>query len=152
MNHNLLYEKYHQKVIKSDQCWSWNGTIDNDGYAILYCDKKHLKAHRVSYQLFKEAIPTGLFVLHQCDNRICTNPIHLFVGTARDNLLDMIKKGRRVAAKGEKASRAKLKNEDVLQIRSLLQQGLSFGKLSKRFNIDRGVVRDIKNRKTWKHI
>lgn len=147
-----IVELYNKKVIKTDDCWSWNGNKDQDGYAIFGCNKKTFKAHRVSWQIYNCEITNGLFVLHKCDNRICTNPEHLFLGTARDNLLDMIKKGRRVAAKGETHSRAKLKNENVLEIRSLLKEGNSFGVLSKKFSVDRGVIRDIKHKKTWKHI
>ena len=143
---------YHKKVVKSEGCWSWGGSRDKYGYGILGFNNKTLKAHRVSWQIHKGEIINGLFVLHTCDNRICTNPEHLFLGTAKDNLLDMIKKGRRVAAKGERHSRAKLINENVIELRSSLTLGHSFGMLSKKFNVDRGVIRDIKNGKTWAHL
>lgn len=147
-----VVKTFHDKVTKTDGCWTWNSTKDQDGYGILGFNKKTLKAHRVSWQMHKGKIPNGLSVLHICDNPECTNPEHLFLGTARDNLLDMIKKGRRVAARGEKASGSKLKNNEVYEIRALLKEGYSFGQLSKKFNIDRGVIRDIKHRKTWSHL
>jgi len=40
--------------------------------------------------------PGPLVVMHACDNRSCINPDHLSVGTARDNVRDMIAKGRAV--------------------------------------------------------
>lgn len=144
---------YHNKIIKYPEgCWSWSGNKDQDGYGLLSFSGKTLKAHRVSWQIHKGKIPPNIFVLHSCDNPICSNPDHLFLGTARDNLIDMIKKGRRVAAKGEKHSRAKLKNENVMEIRSLLKQGYSFGKLGKKFNVDRTAIRNIKNGKSWSHL
>lgn len=42
------------------------------------------------------SIPAGLKVLHRCDNTACINPSHLFVGTQRDNVDDMVSKGRAV--------------------------------------------------------
>ena len=39
-------------------------------------------------------VPPGMRVLHLCDNPACINPDHLFLGTQRDNLLDMGAKGR----------------------------------------------------------
>jgi hypothetical protein len=55
-------------------------------------------AHRASWQIHYGPIPTGAIVCHSCDNPKCVNPIHLWIGTQRDNLLDAIKKGRKVGS------------------------------------------------------
>ena len=55
---------------------------------------KVMAAHRAAWILYKGEIPAGIFVCHTCDNRRCCNPAHLFLGTQKDNLQDMKRKGR----------------------------------------------------------
>lgn len=55
---------------------------------------KLVGAHRIAFEL-AWGVPAGaLFVCHRCDNVLCCNPAHLFLGTARDNARDMHTKGR----------------------------------------------------------
>jgi len=68
-------------------CWLWPVA---KGYG-CYRGKR---PSRLSYEAFKGPIPEGLFVCHTCDVTQCVNPDHLWVGTASDNSLDMVKKGR----------------------------------------------------------
>jgi hypothetical protein len=75
-------------------CWEWTGTVNVQGYGDMSVEGKHVGAHRLSYQLHNGSIPKGLHVLHKCDNRICTNPEHLFIGTQSENVKDMGKKKR----------------------------------------------------------
>lgn len=51
-------------------------------------------AHRLAWVQAYGPIPDGLSVLHTCDTRACVNPEHLFLGTHKDNTLDMVAKGR----------------------------------------------------------
>ena len=57
-----------------------------------------IRAHRLSYEAYKGPIPKGLLVCHHCDVTLCVNPDHLFVGTPKDNMDDMLRKGRKAAA------------------------------------------------------
>ena len=78
------------KVQKTGACWLWIAGKDYGGYGSF----QHKRAHRLSYEMHVGPIPKGMFVCHSCDVPACINPAHLFLGTARDNVRDMIAKGR----------------------------------------------------------
>jgi len=96
--------KFMAKVERTDSCWLWRGSIpkSGDGYGWFSLGHRSERAHRVAYQLFVGPVPTGMLVCHRCDNRICVNPKHLFVGTVDDNNKDRTRKGRTVAPHGER--------------------------------------------------
>lgn len=83
-----------------NDCWNWQLSKDRVGYGRLKIQLgsrdafRFTSAHRYSYEVFVGPIPSGMNVLHSCDNRACCNPLHLFLGTQQDNILDMHAKGR----------------------------------------------------------
>ncbi len=91
-----LHEKFYGKYVVDDStgCWNWARGSFRAGYGAIAHGKRTLKAHRVSYELHVGPIPAGMLVCHKCDNPRCVNPDHLFLGTVRDNALDMVSKGR----------------------------------------------------------
>jgi len=76
------------------RCWMWSSDKDRKGYGRVYVENRRMPAHRVSWEIFCGAIPTGLSVLHKCDSPACVNPEHLYLGTQKDNVKDMWAKGR----------------------------------------------------------
>lgn len=77
-------------------CWLWTaGTRGSRGsnYASFHFLGKHESGHRVSWILFRGAIPNGLMILHKCSVMLCVNPDHLYVGTAKDNMRDVLVAG-----------------------------------------------------------
>jgi len=105
---NLEYY-FWRKVQKSDGCWEWAGSVDRKGYG-KYHDRRNgqlriISAHRYSYELAYGPFDRSLFVLHRCDNPACVRPDHLFLGTALDNMQDMIKKGRHAEQRKPKKQR-----------------------------------------------
>lgn len=71
-------------------CWIWKGSIMSDGYGRY--DLK--RAHRLSYELFKENNIHNKLICHTCDTPLCINPNHLYSGNHQDNMNDMKKRNR----------------------------------------------------------
>jgi hypothetical protein len=82
---------FHSKLNKRTNCLEWqSGLVGKYGYLNLW--DKHYTVHRLAYEVANEPITNGLWVLHKCDNPICINPKHLFLGTRADNIADMVSK------------------------------------------------------------
>lgn len=88
-------ERFLSKItIAENGCWEWTASCFQSGYAQFWHDGTNRKASRVSYELFIGEIPGGLMICHECDNKGCVNPDHLWAGTQSDNIKDAVKKGR----------------------------------------------------------
>lgn len=86
---------------KPDQytgCTHWVGNALPRGYGRIVVHGKRYLAHRLSYEVHVGPIPDGMNVLHKCDVPACINPDHLYLGTQRENVRDMMERGR---AKGQ---------------------------------------------------
>lgn len=122
------------------------------GYANLRVNRKSIKAHRFSWELHNGPIPDGLKVLHKCDVRHCVNPDHLFLGTIKDNVDDMIQKGRKVILKGQDNPRAKLTNNQVLQIKEELKTEKRHADIAKEYGVSKSLVGMIHQNLIWRHV
>lgn len=131
-------------------CWEWQRGTDVKGYAVFRHEAKRHKAYRAAWQVHRGDIPDGAYVCHTCDNPLCVNPDHLFLGTHADNMADMRRKKRH--ARGETSPRAKLTEADVSEMRSLGASGWTNPDLSKRFGVSRSTVSSILARRYWKHV
>lgn len=112
-----------------------------------------VKGNRFSWIIFRGSIPAGISVLHSCDNPACCNPDHLFLGTGLDNMRDRLAKGRyNTVPKGQDVNTSKLSPEQVIEIRSRLDQGEGLRPLGREYGVTHKAIYLIKNRKNWKHI
>lgn len=129
-------------------CWLWFGSQRGKGYGGVNINGKTENAHRVSYRAFRGPL-NGLHVCHRCDNPLCVNPDHLFLGTNRDNSLDRERKGRMPHHRGENGSAAKLTEADVLFIR---QSKEPLQALARKFGVAWITVKSAKTGVTWAHL
>lgn len=139
----------------NDECWPWKRNTNPQGYGTLKAQGKMQRAHRLAYELSRGPIPEGMVVCHTCDNPSCVNPHHLFLGSQRDNVRDMMSKGRQsdTAKSGESNLSAKLTAPQVVAIRELYaSKEHSQSDLATMFGVTRQQISLIVNRKNWTHI
>ena len=146
-----LKERFESKVVRANGCWRWSGNKHKQGYGKIHMDGGSAMAHRVSYLLHKGSIPDGMMVCHRCDNPECTNPDHLFLGTALDNMRDKIAKGRHVGAHaGEGHHFAKLTRRQVEEIRRAYRRGgVTQYELAARYGVTQTNISGIVNNRKW---
>ena len=148
-----------RKVKKTKSCWNWTGATSKGRYGSIGIgsrtdgSKKIIKVHRLSWEIFNGPIPNGLHVLHKCDNTICVNPKHLWLGTHLDNMKDMTEKKRYVVYKGSENLNSKLTERQVRQIRKIYRPFKMTQKmLAEKFKVSRTTIGFIIYRRNWKHL
>ena len=150
MRAKTLAEKFWYCAKKQRGCWIWSGeTNARSGYGQFRMRRKHIYAHRASWELANGPIPAGVFVLHHCDIRACVNPEHLFLGSHRDNMRDAASKGKFIGrnhVRGELHPMAKLTWPGVRFIRSSDAPSII---LSKQLGVSRDTVNLIRANKIW---
>ena len=165
-----LRDRFWERVDQGapDACWLWTGTVHHSGRGIIWVSdgRRAQIASRVAWELTNGPIPEGMLVCHHCDNPLCVNPAHLFLGTSADNSADMVRKGRQAIGdrsgprlyperrrRGESHPDAKLTEEDVRTIRQWYANGgVLQREIGDRYGISQANVSAILLRKTWEHI
>jgi hypothetical protein len=152
-------------IVNEKGCWICiSHAQQGSGYPVAF--RKNFGTvviHRYSYMINKGEIPSGMVVMHSCDDRSCINPDHLSLGTYKDNMIDMVKKGRNkhgqglwcvwplvgACKQGEAHSNAKL-TED--QVREIFYSEDTLKNLSKKYGVTEVSISYIRNGRTWKHL
>lgn len=159
-----MWHRFLAKVDQSggpDSCWPWLGEKTDRGYGKARV-RPHTtrKAHRLAWIRVHGEIETGLCVCHHCDNRLCCNPAHLFLGTGAENTADMISKGRAafqqpgyVPPRPPTDRTRRFTEAQILEIRKLhAVRGLGYGRIARRFGCHAATIACIVKRRTWAHL
>ena len=151
--HLPIEPRFWAKVDKSttpNECWTWKGARTLNHYGSF--DGRG--AHRVSWELANGVIPSGLEVLHHCDNPPCVRPDHLFLGNQSDNLLDCVRKGR-LGYCGQKLTLSQVKEirEAYSVKKGLPQQSriITLGQLAGKYKVAKRTIQHIVRNETWKN-
>lgn len=135
-----LSERFEAYVQRGPGCWEWTSARNEPGYGVLRIGEGNKLAHRLSWELEHGPIPSGLIVLHRCDNPGCVRPDHLLLGTHADNNADMWAKGRGVAKLTE-------------SIANLIRESEGTNtEVGRRFGISRVWVAKIRSGQAWKGV
>ncbi|MFB6367189.1 HNH endonuclease [Paenibacillus elgii] len=121
---------------------------DKGGYPVIKIQKKNKYVHRVMYEEHHGKLFSEQIVRHRCDNPSCINIDHMLLGTHQENVKDRVMRGR--SAFGTKNGRAKLSEDDVIEIRRETKSTNT--ELARRFSVDRKVIYNIRSHKSWKHV
>lgn len=142
------------KIGKPNECWPWTGAKNKRGYGKYNKGETIVGrlAHRIAYHMARGDIPSGLCVLHECDNPPCCNPKHLWLGTNADNNKDMIAKGRaklHMTPKGAESPLTKLTSSEVNEIKHQLESGKTGISLAHKYGVGRSTISRIRTGQDW---
>ncbi len=153
----VAQEKFWEKAKKGkpDECWEWQGSISIYGYGncSFYVSegvRVREQAHRVAYFLQFGMYAGDLCVCHKCDNKLCVNPNHFFLGTHLDNMQDRHTKQR--DPRGESNGQAILTESQVRWIKEARGKRMRLRAIAEHVGMSIQTICDITKGRSWKHI
>lgn len=128
------YLSQHVTPAEPDECWPWQGRLSPNGYGEACFKLARKGAHVFAYMAIHGAIPEGMCVLHTCDNKICCNPNHLWLGTLADNNRDRALKDRSYNG------HVQLTHDQIRTIRELRANNVPYGRITRMLGLEYSTV------------
>ena len=140
-----ISERLWSRIDKTGDCWIWTGAKNNRGYGVIGTENQKLAyVHRLVWIETNGAIPENMEVCHSCDNPACARPDHLFIGTHKENMIDMAQKFR--------TNKAKLTPDTVLAIVRMHTDGIPRKEIVEITNVNVNTIKCILNGRNWSHL
>jgi len=150
---DVLFRIQRKIKISAAGCHLWTGSKNSqNGYGAINIEGHAVSVVKTLWELKIGKVPEGLELLHSCDVRQCVNLDHTFLGTQKDNMQDMISKGRQnwVSSPGIRNGRAKLTETQVEYIKTIDFTKTTKTAIAKELKISRTVITDILKGKLWR--
>ncbi len=140
IHRRIKYKRVPCQYPELGDCWNCTSHGGGRDYPLVMRNGKLDRISRYAWRLNFGKILKGMHVLHHCDNPKCINPDHLFLGTRKDNMDDMMRKGR---------SRRKLTDKQAIEI---FKSNKSNRVLADKYKINAAIISNIRNRRNYKEI
>lgn len=150
-----VFKHIDMSPVHPSTCWLWRGSVSDKGIPQFAIGGRKRAAYRVVYSLTHPEFDIDnhrLLIRHMCtdahgkhvDNPLCCNPAHLEVGTHKQNMEDMMSRGRKGLTKDVLS--------DIIHLLTNAKD-LTHSQIAKRvgdkheIRIARSTVTDISNRR-----
>jgi len=133
------------KKLPGAGCWLWLGANRPGWHGVVIVHYQRIPAHQYAFTIACGCTPApGFQVNHHCDTPLCVRPDHLYIGTQAENMQDMCARGRH--------GNAKLTEAKVVQILTMLANGVSQCTIAQQMGTTQTTVSGIKCGKAWRHV
>jgi|SRR6185369_7165904 len=140
-------------------CLEFTGSRDNSGsgygWVRITIDGKRTSkgAHCIVWEYNYGLVPEGMQVCHSCDNKICCEFTHLFLGTPLNNTQDARRKGLLTGPINPVHGSAHHKSRlNHMQVITILLSDKPTALLAREYGVTYHAVDAIRKRRSWKHV
>lgn len=121
-----------------DECWPWLGFKRPSGHGLTSHNSIPCNASRKAW-ILTHGDPGELCVNHRCDNAICCNPDHLYLGTRADNMYDYFG-NIPFDLRGHDARKCSLSDEELNKLWELRRAGATMRECGLHFGVHHTTI------------